>query len=164
MVEGGRIKFRFINAGSPSIRGVVTFSGSDISSRTVDQLLETKHAFEFFISSSTGGKPIISYEKGFSIKEIIGQSGLDTDPNLYSATNATPTDIVFCIVKLVAVDGASSVSVQLAATIDMKGHFKDRVDPTQSTMWDREIKQVSNPDPNPAKISVPKGTQTPRNR
>lgn len=120
------------NNATSAAKFVVALSETDISSRTVDQLAETKYVHVGILGRADGGDPYAVIRGRMPLSKIMGQRILDSDSTMYANYNASPTDGAFFIVKAASVDGATNANVYCRVKIKYHAAFKDRNEPSAS--------------------------------
>jgi hypothetical protein len=105
---------------------VVCYTDQDISANTVEQISESKYARWVNVGINTGGSSVrhISMPWMSSMK-LMGTPGLEADDNMYAASGASPADIGWCITRIAAIDGTTTMTAIVKTSIYMEIVFKD---------------------------------------
>lgn len=128
---GCKYELELNNGASTGAYGVVAFTETDVSSRTVEALQESRYSQHFNLGPLTGeGTRTV---KGYmSMAKLMGQPDLDSDNTQYSTTSGSPADGAFLIIKVASVDGTSNANVYWKIRITYYCKFKELLDPSQS--------------------------------
>lgn len=131
LVYGCKYELEVNNGATTGAYGVVTFTETDVSSRTVEALAEGRYGKTFNLGPLTGNgtKTIKGY---MSMAKLMGQPDLDSDNTQYSVTSSSPADGAFLIIKVASVDGVSNANVYWRIKITYYCKFKELLDPSQS--------------------------------
>ncbi len=127
-------QFEMINAATAPCKWVVVFSETDISGRTVDQLSEMPYAAFGTLNVTTGGGATRRLQGKFPLKKLYGQRLLDPDTTMYANYNSSPSDGLFCIIKVASLDGSSNANVYVRSKLIYHTYFKDRNEPSASLL------------------------------
>ncbi len=132
LVISCRARITFINASTTPCKWVACWSETDISSRSVDVLSETKFASSGYLGPTSGGNQVHVYEREVPLTSLMGQRLLDPDSTMYANYNASPSDGAFLIIKCASVDGVSNCNVYAKVELWYHAIFKDRNEPSAS--------------------------------
>lgn len=124
LVLGCKIRCDVINQSTsvPARVGIV-FSDLDPSSLSFYELQENRYSKTFVVGTADGfGTKTKSMY--MPMKKILGQNSLNSDPFVYTTTNANPTDPVYCGILVSPSDGISTANCYISVIVTYYCLFK----------------------------------------
>lgn len=109
-----------------AVEAACVYSDVSVSGSTVDQLSESKYSKWCAVGVANSGTSVRRINMPWmSSAKIMGQPYTEADDNMYSDIGAGPADTAFCVVKLAAVDGLTTMTAIVKTSIFMEVVFKD---------------------------------------
>jgi hypothetical protein len=126
-----RLDIEILTEGSsPPLIVVLSASSINGSGATVQSICEDRYSQRVVVGAQTGmGRGLITQK--VSMKRMLGQKNLDSDPTYYGIVGSDPTEIVFGYIKMTS-GTATFVDCLVNITISFKVKFKEFSDPSQS--------------------------------
>jgi hypothetical protein len=109
-----------------AVEAVCVYSDVSVTGSTVDQISESKYSKWCTVGLSTSGTSVRRITMPWmSSAKLMGQPFTEADDNMYSDIGSGPIDTAFCITKLAAVDGITTMTAIVKTSIFMEVVFKD---------------------------------------
>jgi hypothetical protein len=124
LVKKCSMQIRFISLNS--IPCIVGWSANDTGTgpATVQQCASQRYgAVSVLTPISASGEKFMSAD--LDISSLMGQRNIDSDPSMYCANNANPTDVAWIYVGATPVDGSSTTNVYAVINFEFSVAFKE---------------------------------------
>jgi hypothetical protein len=154
LVTAARVEAEIINLnGTNGIATcVASYDDVDNSALAVQDLAESRYSHTEMCGLSNGGSAIKRLIlPTISLSKLLGQTDLESDPDIYATVTTNPADPGYYIFKMLSTDGVNNVACRVNFTIYFDCIFKELG--TVSSSLTSTNKKVLTPDSRNAKVS-----------